>query len=404
MFTKTIYNVTVSLILDKRRIARGGYPAKVAVSCKGVRKFFPSGTYFNNEEWGRLSTTRAEATIRKREQAKLLFERAVKIVEKLIALQKFDFRKVATYLETGDIADNTLNAHILLKATELQEEGKLGSAEACRSLYKMIEKYFGTLAISDCDLDFLLRLEEKLIGQGNSYTTVGIRMRTLRVIINSLIKKGEMLKESYPFKNYKIPSVVKRNIALPDDIISRILESRHLIKPRHVIYYDLFIMSYLSGGINMADLLLLKLSDVKDRFFSFQRQKTKNGVNKQVIEIALNHRSREIINTYSSSGNMYIFPFISSEMDVVSRRKKVAGVVKLVNTTMRELGMVLGIAEKITTYTARHTFATKMRNEGASIELIKDSLGHNSTKTTELYLGRFNIDKKAEFSEKLLQF
>lgn len=57
----------------------------------------------------------------------------------------------------------------------------------------------------------------------------------------------------------------------------------------------------------------------------------------------------------------------------------------LINKRMRMIGEQLEIGN-ISTYTARHSFATVLKRAGANIAYISESLGHQDLKTTETTL------------------
>jgi site-specific recombinase XerD len=76
--------------------------------------------------------------------------------------------------------------------------------------------------------------------------------------------------------------------------------------------------------------------------------------------------------------------------------------VKMINKYMKRIGEKLDINTKITTYTARHTFASMLKHNGASISFISESLGQASVKTTESYLDSFGMEEKKKWAGKLL--
>jgi integrase len=46
----------------------------------------------------------------------------------------------------------------------------------------------------------------------------------------------------------------------------------------------------------------------------------------------------------------------------------------------------MGLEDKLTSYVARHTAATTLKRSGHNTGLIKELLGHDSERTTEIYL------------------
>ncbi len=83
----------------------------------------------------------------------------------------------------------------------------------------------------------------------------------------------------------------------------------------------------------------------------------------------------------------YIFPILykrhNTLQSIRDRKKKI---LKRVNKDLKELAASVGIEKTITTYVARHSYATALRQSGFSKEDIGKSLGHEDTKTTEIYL------------------
>ncbi len=83
----------------------------------------------------------------------------------------------------------------------------------------------------------------------------------------------------------------------------------------------------------------------------------------------------------------YIFPILYKRHDSIqSIRYRKQKIRTRVNKDLQELGATLGIQKTLTTYVARHSYATTLRRNGVSKENIGRSLGHDSLKTTDIYL------------------
>ncbi len=76
----------------------------------------------------------------------------------------------------------------------------------------------------------------------------------------------------------------------------------------------------------------------------------------------------------------------------------------MVNRYISKIGIEVGIDKHVTTYYARHSFATVLKRKGISTELISESLGHGSIKTTASYLDSFDDDTKTEIGKLLVDF
>ena len=76
-------------------------------------------------------------------------------------------------------------------------------------------------------------------------------------------------------------------------------------------------------------------------------------------------------------------------MTAETERKVIQQLTKTVNKYMKRIAEKLELTKDVTTYFARHSFATVLRNSGASTEFISEALGHSSMKTTQSYLAGF---------------
>jgi integrase len=124
------------------------------------------------------------------------------------------------------------------------------------------------------------------------------------------------------------------------------------------------------------------------------------------IRIPMNDMSKSILRKYR--GNLLnpkdpLFPIITKSMDEVQIDKAVENFIQITNKWLKRIGTELELPVKLTTYVARHSFATIQKNNGLSREYLKESLGHSSITTTERYLSSFEDDDVVEMHGKLLE-
>jgi integrase len=243
-----------------------------------------------------------------------------------------------------------------------------------------------------------------------SLTTVGIYCRHLRSVFNDAITDKLIDPAIYPFgkKGYTIPagSNIKKALSKADvlQIMNYVCEPDSFEQRGR----DLWIFSYLSNGMNMTDICSIKWKDVdkKANSLSFIRKKTartKKG-NQSRIQISLNEESWNIINRYSGDNkpDSYIFPFLKLEMTEQQKKNTVAQVVKMTNQHVRSIAKKLGIDTDVTTYAARHSFATILLQSEVPVAFISQSLGHQNISTTQAYLGSFDDEKTKEYLKALI--
>ena len=246
--------------------------------------------------------------------------------------------------------------------------------------------------------------------QSNSVGTIGMRMRPLRAIFNIALKEGLIKPEEYPFGKgkYQIPAKRNKKKALKIEDIEKIFSYETSEFSPEDFAKDMWIMSYLCNGANIKDIANLRYKNMDSETITFVRAKTeKNKIEQEDIVVPLIDKIKELIKKWGNKPTTpedYIFPMLEPDLTPKQEFYKIQRYVKKVNKHMKDIGSDLGIDKKVTTYVARHSFSTVLKRAGASTELIKESLGHSSIKTTEEYLDSFELDVKKEFATKLIDF
>ena len=139
------------------------------------------------------------------------------------------------------------------------------------------------------------------------------------------------------------------------------------------------------GGINFVDMAYLQASNIIDGRLVYYRKKTSKLINLPMCPEAL-----EIISRYNPRQIGYIFPILSSVHKTEQMRlNRLHKVITKVNRALKQIGKELSLPIKLTTYVARHSFATVLKRAGVSTSIISESLGHSSEKITQIYLDSF---------------
>ena len=152
--------------------------------------------------------------------------------------------------------------------------------------------------------------------------------------------------------------------------------------------HDIFVVSYLCGGIAFVDVANLTSANIVDGRLSYKRQKTHGAIN-----VPLSERAKAIISKYDSHCEQagYLFPILDERAHTTPLQKKnrVHKMCSRVNVALRDVAKRLKIKATVTTYVARHSFATVLKKSGVNIGIISEALGHHSLKTTQIYLDSF---------------
>ena len=241
-----------------------------------------------------------------------------------------------------------------------------------------------------------------------SLTTVGIYLRHLRAVLNDTIESSLVPRDSYPFgrNKYVVPAGHNVKKALSKDDVIKIINYGCQTDAEQRAR-DLWVFSYLSNGMNVADICALRRSDLdtKTNKLNFVRKKTarsKKG-NQSKIVAKLFPESWAIIERQGNPDKRpaaYVFLF--SSMSAKQQKDAIHQVVKQINKYMSRIGQTLGIDGHVNTYAARHSFATILLQSDAPLAFISQSLGHTNLKTTQSYLGSFDDEKTKGYLDALL--
>jgi integrase len=165
---------------------------------------------------------------------------------------------------------------------------------------------------------------------------------------------------------------------------------------------------YLCNGINVKDMSLLKYENIKGEVIEFIRAKTARTKRKvEPVRVNLTDEIKAIISKWGNKktdGNIFIFPILENGLTPERERQLIQQMTHLINSYMKEIARALEIDKDVTTYFARHSFATVLQRSGASISFISEALGHSSAKTTQSYLAGFEDESKKETLKALTAF
>lgn len=400
----------IDIYLDTRRQKKDGtYPVKLRITYKRKSLYFHL-TSTTEEAFDKTKKPKPREDYIRDLKAyfKAETDRAEEIIKAMPVFTFADFEKRFTQTEqkvrtVGTLFDETI--------TRLKSEGRVSTMQSYQTTWNNLLKYHRSkspLQFQDITAEWLKGFERYLSTNGVGKTSAGIYSRTIRAVFNTAIADGLISRENYPFGNRRYQPPASRNIKkalLVDDI--RNIMAYKSDDEREEKARDLWIFSYLCNGINVKDMCRLRYKDVGEKFITFVRAKTARTRRvEEIIRIALLPEVAAVIarwgNKRTGNPDQRVFPLLDSDVDPVKERNKVQLVTRFINTYIRKVAQAVGIEKDITTYTARHSFATVLKRSGAPLEYISESLGHNDMRTTKSYLDSFEDDMIVAHAKNLL--
>lgn len=250
-------------------------------------------------------------------------------------------------------------------------------------------------SFEEIDLKWLTKFEA-FCAQTASKNARNIHLRNIRAVFNNAIDYE--ITNAYPFRRFKIRPEATRKRALSVEELRKLFD--YTVEPYAEIYRDMFKLIFMLIGINTVDLHSLN-AITKNGRIEYKRAKTGRlysiKVEPEAMEIIEKHKGEKgllcIADRWSDSRNF------RHQCNKALRRigeveRKGRGGKKIITTEFPE----------ITTYWARHSWATIAYSIGISKDIIAQALGHSDGHdTTNIYINE-DLSKVDEANRKVLDW
>lgn len=417
---------TVASVLRRGHTNKEGkHPVKVQVRFNREKKFYPiiidaKPLYMSPAEWGALQTDGSKEAKRRKNKIEVVKAAAITARDSLKVFSFDRFEKEFLHQESkkgfmgifedylNDLASEerigTYKSYKnALAAFRSFRKGKdLPPGDVTTSLLKDFEAYMHTPRV--------VPKRKKPLKAGKN--TIAMYMRALKVIYNVAATENPYLKENYPFATkqndrgkYKIKTGPgKKADALTVEEIQAFINTSPIEHTAEWKAKLIWMFSFYCQGMNFRDIALLQYQDVGFDAIRYIRKKTKDTEsNDERMEVPLSDPIREIIVKIGNPDKRptaYVFEMISNGMDPKKQDDIIRQGIKHTNKWLTSLCKESKLP-RITTYTARHSYANLLKQSGESVELIRELLGHSDIRTTEAYLKRFDLSKKQKVNERI---
>ena len=375
--------VTCKIILHKtKKLKDGKHPIVIRITFRRKRKYYTIGESATTSEWEQIANqNRRKKEWRDLRKKIVLTEQQVEeVVEALEKKDSFTFDAFErSFFSNQDSA--TVFQFFNQLIDQFTKQGRIGNADIYKGTRNELMRFRKRkdLQFEDVTLSFLHRWET-FLSATNSTNSISIYMRTLRSAYNKAIKEGLVQQQQYPFKDYQIKKEAPIKRALRKEHIQRINEFEAEPMLNQWFTQQVFIFSYLCQGMAFSDIAHLKWENIVDDRVVYKRIKTiRTSKNPKVISIKINDRINEILQSFrkaSTHYDDYIFPILKRGMQPSTVKNTIKSKRKEFNKRLRVICRNVGIEGNITSYVARHSYATVLKRNGVSTSIISESLGH----------------------------
>jgi integrase len=435
------------IYFPSKTLSDGSHPFLVRIRKDNQRKYIATGLSLHPQYWDtekqqprRHCPDRESLLLQLAAWEKKYQEVAKDLVEADEAHSSKDVaQKAAEVRQQTRIVPTKLLAYCTRLSEDYARAGQSGNTIVYRDLRNQLAKYVGganqppqgrgkeaewatwlsrhDIPMAKVTVSWCKDWEIFLRGTGLQEVTLSLRFRTLRAVLNHAIAAKQFKLEDYPFartvaEQHKFTvgkfDVTTAKRAITRDELRR-LEDLTPTTPRLALAKAVFLFSYYGGGINWVDLAQLRWKNLSgpvagapDRL-QYTRQKTNGKFSLKLLAPA-----QAIVATYypltHQGAESYVFPVLNHEVHLTPTQQKnrLHKVLGQVNPDLKLLGKLAGISTPLTTYVARHSFATTLKHAGKAVGVISQAMGHKSEAVTAVYLDSFASDLVDDAFEALL--
>lgn len=290
----------------------------------------------------------------------------------------------------------------------LRKEGRYSTAHVYKNALFSFSKFCGTTNISfrHVTRECLRCYGQYLYESGLKLNTISTYMRMLRSIYNRGVEAGRAPYVPRLFHDVYTGVDIRQKKALPVLELHKLLyedpKSERLRRTQTIAA-----LMFQFCGMSFADLAHLEKSALDQNVLRYNRIKTKTSMSVEVLETAkgLIHQLR------SNQAPMpdcpdYLFDILCGDKSRKDERayREYQSALRRFNNHLKDLARALRLNSPVSSYTFRHSWATTAKYRGVPIEMISESLGHKSIKTTQIYLKGFELRERTEVNRGNLSY
>lgn len=283
----------------------------------------------------------------------------------------------------------------------LQQEGRYGTAHVYKNALRSFTVFCGTTNISFNQItrSNLKRYNNYLMSCHLKLNTISTYMRMLRCIYNKGVNAGEACYVYGLFRDVFTGVDTRQKRALPMNELHILLnkdpQTDHLRRIQTIAN-----LLFQFCGMPFVDFAHLEKNNLNHGILRYNRVKTGTPISIEILDSAIEAicklRNKEVSSCPDNPD--YLFQILSGNY----RREEKKGyseyqsALRHFNNQLKKLARQLYLHSSVTSYSLRHSWATTAKYRGVPIEMISESLGHKSIKTTQIYLKGFDLEERTK--------
>lgn len=395
--------ITTSIYHDARRCAPGHPCAIKLVICNyRQRAYINTGISVTTDQWDKIRlkvvghshrnayNTTLTTLLADINQALVELQRSGKISRRNTAMEIRDI--VEAYLHGDEAeANELLFAHRLnMYVARFTRPNTIRLYRATEKMMREYDRGYDGLLITDITYDWLVGFDRFMMPRSPGCNARNIHFRNIRAVINDAI--DDEVTTHYPFRRFKIKPQPTRKRSLSVEAIRKIFNAEGL-EPWQEKYRDFFKLTFMLIGINVIDLCSLRTYE--NGRIEYTRAKTNKP-----YSIKVEPEADEIIRRYRGEKNL--LNFLDTYQNYRSFYMNMSNGLNAIRQRLNDINDGVPITG-LTSYWARHTWATIAAELDIPKDVIALALGHGGNSVTDIYI-RYDLRKVDEANRRVIDY
>lgn len=285
------------------------------------------------------------------------------------------------------------------QATKKEQMKRLGTARTYGNAYRRFKTFREDVDLTFDELtpDMIECYEAWLIDRRLKQNSIRCYLRTLNTLLCKAVAEG-LLSNRNLFSRVRLSYVKTTKRAISEKELKVIA---NLELPEHstmALARDIFMFSFYMRGMPFVDIAYLRKTDLKNGMWTYCRRKTN-----QCLMVEWEKAQQKILDRYAhqTENGPYLLPIINKEdgTEYLQYQRMQTNI----NRALKKIGEMAELKMPLTTYVARHTWASVARDMNIPISIISEGMGHNSIKTTQVYLNSIDISRINEANKRIIK-
>lgn len=402
----------INLYLDARAKNKSGkYCVKIVIRHNNTSSMIPTSVYLRKEEWlnGEVINTPLAKRLNQVLKSKLEYLRMqIILLSSSKNLDKMTAKDIREQINPREETEEE-RPHYIKEYFKIfiSRKTKDRTKEVYEGTIIKIGNYcdIDNLSFEEIDYKWLVDFDTWMQAKGNSVNTRSIHLRNLRALFNEAIREDYVAQEFYPFRKFRIKSeqTEKRSLTIKELLSLMNFKCEDYQQK----YIDIFLISFYCAGINMVDLLDLPHPNEEQRI-TYRRSKT--GV---LCSLKIPNEAMKLIRKYRGEKKLLNFGETHEDkrsfVRTINKNLQKIGKTDIINVRnrygrVRKEKIFKPLFPHLTTYWARHTWATIAADIDIPDAVIDAALGHKPQyQIADIYIRR-NEKKVDQAIKKVIDY